>query len=292
MGLSESLALEVARAGVLVNAIAPGPIETPLVEGITEDWKVAKQAELPLGRFGVPAEVAPTAVLLLATLAATSTWASARAQQRRRDALCAARAGRHPAGTGRPPSSPPCRRGHRRLARSPPSPPGSVAASPLARPPPATPSRPPRGNAPSLRTSARYGPGSGGSRLRWHPAVPPPQFGSAGPATVPRAGLGAADGEGRWIRAAHTRLHRLPVVLSWLTGVDGRGPRRLRLRLGLTREIDAAIDMLDGAVVRCAAVLAAPGVGDGLIEQLDDPGGSFGESLEIVLRSAPSFASR
>ena len=35
-----------------------------LVEGITEDWKVAKRAELPLGRFGVPAEVAPTAVLL------------------------------------------------------------------------------------------------------------------------------------------------------------------------------------------------------------------------------------
>ena len=35
-----------------------------LVEGITEDWKVAKRAELPRGRLGVPAEVAPTAVLL------------------------------------------------------------------------------------------------------------------------------------------------------------------------------------------------------------------------------------
>jgi len=64
IGLTKALALEVASAGVLVNAIAPGPIETPLVEGITEEWKVAKRAELPLGRFGVPAEVAPTAVLL------------------------------------------------------------------------------------------------------------------------------------------------------------------------------------------------------------------------------------
>jgi 3-oxoacyl-[acyl-carrier protein] reductase len=64
LGLTKALALEVASAGVLVNAIAPGPVETPLVEGITEDWTVAKRAELPLGRFGVPAEVAPTAVLL------------------------------------------------------------------------------------------------------------------------------------------------------------------------------------------------------------------------------------
>lgn len=64
IGMTKALALEVAPAGVLVNAIAPGPIETPLVDGITEEWKVAKRRELPLGRFGVPAEVAPTALLL------------------------------------------------------------------------------------------------------------------------------------------------------------------------------------------------------------------------------------
>ena len=64
IALTKSLALEVSRHNVLVNAIAPGPIETPLVDGITEDWKVAKRAELPLGRFGLPREVAPTAVLL------------------------------------------------------------------------------------------------------------------------------------------------------------------------------------------------------------------------------------
>ena len=64
IGLTKALALEVSRSGVLVNVIAPGPIETPLVEGISEDWKTAKRAELPLGRFGRPEEVAPTAVLL------------------------------------------------------------------------------------------------------------------------------------------------------------------------------------------------------------------------------------
>jgi 3-oxoacyl-[acyl-carrier protein] reductase len=64
IGLTKALALEVAEHGVLVNAIAPGPIDTAMVAGITDDWKRAKQAELPLGRFGVPAEVAPTAVLL------------------------------------------------------------------------------------------------------------------------------------------------------------------------------------------------------------------------------------
>ncbi|SNT51518.1 3-oxoacyl-[acyl-carrier protein] reductase [Streptosporangium subroseum] len=64
IGFTKSLALEVAEHNVLVNAIAPGPIETPLVAGITEEWKAAKRAELPLGRFGQPEEVAPTAVLL------------------------------------------------------------------------------------------------------------------------------------------------------------------------------------------------------------------------------------
>ncbi|MFY9331108.1 MAG: SDR family oxidoreductase [Candidatus Nanopelagicales bacterium] len=64
VGFTKSLALEVAPLGVLVNAISPGPINTPMVAGIDEEWKTAKRKELPLGRFGEPDEVAPTAVLL------------------------------------------------------------------------------------------------------------------------------------------------------------------------------------------------------------------------------------
>jgi len=64
IGFTKALAREVARRGVLVNAIAPGPIVTPLLEGETEEWRSAKLAELPIGRFGEVAEVVPTAVLL------------------------------------------------------------------------------------------------------------------------------------------------------------------------------------------------------------------------------------
>ena len=64
IGLTKSLAREVSSRGVLVNAIAPGPIETPLLDSETEEWRSAKLAELPIGRFGTVEEVTPTAVLL------------------------------------------------------------------------------------------------------------------------------------------------------------------------------------------------------------------------------------
>ena len=64
VGLTKSLALEVAEHNVLVNAIAPGPFETTMVAELSKEWREAKMAELPLGRFGLPEEVAPTALLL------------------------------------------------------------------------------------------------------------------------------------------------------------------------------------------------------------------------------------
>ncbi len=64
IGLTKALAREVSGRGVLVNAIAPGPIETPLLDSETDEWRNAKLAELPIGRFGTVDEVTPTAVLL------------------------------------------------------------------------------------------------------------------------------------------------------------------------------------------------------------------------------------
>ena len=64
IGLTKSLAREVSKQGVRVNAVAPGPINTPLVMALSDDWKRAKAAELPLGRFGEPEEVAATIAFL------------------------------------------------------------------------------------------------------------------------------------------------------------------------------------------------------------------------------------
>ena len=64
IGLTKALAREVGVYNITVNAIAPGPIDTDMVAAITEDWKMEKRKELPIGRFGRVEEVAPTAVFL------------------------------------------------------------------------------------------------------------------------------------------------------------------------------------------------------------------------------------
>ena len=64
IGMTKALAREVSAQGVRVNAVAPGPINTPLVRNLSADWQRAKAAELPLGRFGEPEEVANTVAFL------------------------------------------------------------------------------------------------------------------------------------------------------------------------------------------------------------------------------------
>jgi len=64
IGMTKALAREVSARGVRVNAVAPGPINTPLVMQLSEEWRAAKRAGLPLGRFGEPEEVAATVAFL------------------------------------------------------------------------------------------------------------------------------------------------------------------------------------------------------------------------------------
>jgi 3-oxoacyl-[acyl-carrier protein] reductase len=66
MGFTKSLAYEVAKDGITVNSINPGPVNTPLLLGLPQDWLERKRSELPIGRFGEVGEIAP-AVLLLAS---------------------------------------------------------------------------------------------------------------------------------------------------------------------------------------------------------------------------------
>ncbi len=64
IGMTKALAREVSPQGVRVNAVAPGPIDTPLVRALSENWRRIKAAELPLGRFGEPEDVAATVAFL------------------------------------------------------------------------------------------------------------------------------------------------------------------------------------------------------------------------------------
>lgn len=64
IGFTRALAREVSRSNVRVNAIAPGPIQTDMLASESEEWKLAKLAELPIGRFGEISEVVPTAIFL------------------------------------------------------------------------------------------------------------------------------------------------------------------------------------------------------------------------------------
>ena len=59
IGLTQSLAVELGRHGVTVNAICPGPIDTAMTAGIDEESKATyARRRVPLRRYGLPEEVA------------------------------------------------------------------------------------------------------------------------------------------------------------------------------------------------------------------------------------------
>jgi 3-oxoacyl-[acyl-carrier protein] reductase len=64
LGLTRSVAGEVASRKIRVNAICPGWIETPMTESFTPLLKMALMARVPMMRWGVPEEIAKTALYL------------------------------------------------------------------------------------------------------------------------------------------------------------------------------------------------------------------------------------
>lgn len=66
IGFTKSLAKELGRFGVRVNAVAPGFIETKIIEGVPDNIKTAVKQLTALARFGKPEEVA-NAVFFLAS---------------------------------------------------------------------------------------------------------------------------------------------------------------------------------------------------------------------------------
>jgi NAD(P)-dependent dehydrogenase (short-subunit alcohol dehydrogenase family) len=65
-GLTKSAALEAAEAGVRVNIVSPGPIQTGMLDRFTgsDEGKAAFRSNVPLKRIGTPEEVAAAIVFV------------------------------------------------------------------------------------------------------------------------------------------------------------------------------------------------------------------------------------
>ena len=72
LGLTKSAALEYAKSGIRINSIAPGGVDTDMVERLTEDdkqWRETLTSMHPIGRLSNPEEIANAVVWLLSNSA-------------------------------------------------------------------------------------------------------------------------------------------------------------------------------------------------------------------------------
>ena len=67
VGFTKAAALEVARKGITVNAIAPGFIETEMIAAMPDEVRASILAKIPMGRFGRPEEVAQMVAFLVSS---------------------------------------------------------------------------------------------------------------------------------------------------------------------------------------------------------------------------------
>jgi len=64
IGLTRTIAKEVASRGITANAIAPGFIDTEMTQRLQEDWKQELKKRIPIGYFGSPRDVAESVAFL------------------------------------------------------------------------------------------------------------------------------------------------------------------------------------------------------------------------------------
>ena len=64
IGLTKSVAKELASRNILINAVAPGFIETDMTAAMTSEARAAMSSQIPLERLGTPADVAAAVVFL------------------------------------------------------------------------------------------------------------------------------------------------------------------------------------------------------------------------------------
>ena len=73
IGLTKAIAMEIASRNITVNAVAPGFIDTPMTNVLSDKVKEELKARIPLGRMGVPRDVAASIVFLASDEAAYIT---------------------------------------------------------------------------------------------------------------------------------------------------------------------------------------------------------------------------
>ena len=64
IALTKALVYELAPMGIRINAVAPGLVDTPILESLPEEWRRTRVSRVPAGYIAKPAEIAPVVAFL------------------------------------------------------------------------------------------------------------------------------------------------------------------------------------------------------------------------------------